>query len=144
MSLNRKAFMELALKISKNALPKCRPNPPVGCVLVRDGEIIATGYTREPGHAHAEADAISTIEGSLAGIEAYVTLEPCSFHNRTPSCAVTLAARGISTVYVAIEDPHPQNRGRGISILREAGVSVHTGLLADEVAEFISPYLIRE
>lgn len=136
-------FMTLALEASKRALPHCLPNPPVGCVLVRDMQVIATGYTRQPGHFHAEADALSQISGSLANVSAFVTLEPCSFHGRTPSCAKALAERGITEVYVGMTDPDPRNNGAGLQILRAAGIKVIEHGCADIVREFLAPFLHR-
>lgn len=134
-------FMALAFEESKKALPVCLPNPPVGCVLVQDGKVIASGYTQAPGHHHAEASAIQSLQGSLSNVTAYVTLEPCSFIGRTPSCANTLIERGIKTVFVAIKDPDPRNNGKGIKMLHDSGVNVTTGLLADSILEFLTPYL---
>ena len=92
--------MKLALTESMKALPECRPNPPVGCVLAIGSKVIAKGFTQEVGGMHAEAHALSQIEGSLENVIAYVTLEPCSFKGRTPSCATTLIQRDIGEVYV--------------------------------------------
>jgi pyrimidine deaminase RibD-like protein len=134
-------FMDLALKEGRKALPACLPNPPVGCVLVKDGEVIATGYTNPPGKHHAEAMALAQVRGALLGVTAYVTLEPCSFHGRTPSCAKTLAARGIDRVVVAILDPDPRNAGAGAEMLRVAGVKVCVGTLEVLAREDLGPYL---
>ena len=134
-------FMAMALEESKKALPNCQPNPPVGCVLVRDRVVIASGYTKEPGNNHAEASALQSIIGSLENVIAYVTLEPCSFKGRTPSCASALIARGIEKVFVAIEDPDPRNSGKGIQMLRDTGISVTENILSDPVLQFLSPYL---
>lgn len=125
-------FMREALAEGRKALPECRPNPPVGCVLVRDGEIIARGHTQPPYQHHAEPMALSQVQGDLSDVVAFVTLEPCSFHNRTPSCAKQLVARGLAAVVVAMRDPHPRNRGAGIAVLVEAGVEVIEGVLEDE------------
>ncbi|OUS28192.1 riboflavin-specific deaminase [Gammaproteobacteria bacterium 45_16_T64] len=135
--------MVLALEESKKALPHCLPNPPVGCVLVQDGTFMASGYTKEPGSDHAEASVMQSITGSLEGMVAYVTLEPCSFHGRTPSCANALIERGIKEVFVAIEDPDPRNSGRGIRMLRDAGITVTENILSDSVSQFLSPYLYK-
>jgi len=134
-------FMRVALDESKRALPGCIPNPPVGCALVRDGVVVATGFTQPPYQPHAEPMALAQLEGDLQDVTAYVTLEPCSFHQRTPSCAKGLIARRIGAVYVAMIDPHPRNQGRGIELLREAGIPVEAGLLEDEVQAFLRPYL---
>jgi pyrimidine deaminase RibD-like protein len=138
-----RGYMRAALDASRNALPACLPNPPVGCVLVRDGVIVARGFTGPPYHPHAEPAAIAQLgdPGDLSDVIAFVTLEPCSFHQRTPSCAKELVARRIGAVYAAMLDPHPRNQGRGIALLREGGVKVEVGLLEAEVRPFLSPYL---
>ena len=134
-------FMQLALAEGKKALPACRPNPPVGCVLVRDGKVIATGHTQPPGKHHAEAMALAQVQGELSGTTAFVTLEPCSFHGRTPSCAQALVARGIGHVVIAMLDPDPRNAGAGAEILRAAGVLVTIGTLEARAHDDLSPYL---
>ena len=135
--------MRLALETSRAALPERRPNPPVGCVILdAEGIVLVTGYTHAPGGPHAEASALASFEGPLGDCHAYVTLEPCSFHGRTPSCAQALVARGIGAVTVAIEDPDPRNQGCGVQILREAGIPVTMGVLEDEVRNFLAPYLL--
>jgi pyrimidine deaminase RibD-like protein len=138
---SHETFMALALSESKKALPSCFPNPPVGCVLVRDGQVVATGYTKAPGEYHAEADALAKCSGPLTGLTAYVTLEPCSFHGRTPSCADALIKQGIKRVVVALVDPDPRNNGKGLEKLRQAGVDVVQGVCSGEVGEFLEPYL---
>lgn len=137
-----KYFMRLAQLEGRKALPKCLPNPPVGCVLVKEGRVIACGYTQSPGQPHAEAMALSQIEGDLSGVVAYVTLEPCSFHGRTPSCAKALVSRGIKQVVVSTLDPDPRNAGAGIEMLKAAGVEVTMGILEKSVLKDIGPYLI--
>ena len=134
-------FMRMALEVSKKALPHCLPNPPVGCVLVQGDTVVASGYTRQPGYDHAEADAMGMITGSLETVVAYVTLEPCSFVGRTPSCANSLIERDIKEVFVAIEDPDPRNSGRGITMLRDAGINVTVGILSEPVSQYLSPFL---
>jgi pyrimidine deaminase RibD-like protein len=136
-------FMQLALKESQKALPGCLPNPPVGCVLVRDGIVISKGYTQQPGACHAEAHALAQLQAVPAGVSAYVTLEPCSFFGRTPSCAQALVKSGIETVYIGITDPDPRNSGKGIDILRESGIQVILDVLSMPISEFLSPYLIK-
>ncbi|MCV6069421.1 deaminase, partial [Escherichia coli] len=88
-------FMRRALEVSKNALPECQPNPPVGCVLVKDNQIVSEGHTQAIGGNHEEVEALNAYQGSLEAVTAYVTLEPCSFVGRTPACAVTLVKSGI-------------------------------------------------
>jgi len=134
-------FMLIALENSHLALPLCRPNPPVGCVIVHNGEVVSTGFTRSLGHHHAEIDAISGLTVPLSECEMYVTLEPCSYQGRTPSCAQALAEMKPKHVYIAIEDPHPRNQGAGLNILRNAGVSFTLGLGEKEVSNFLSSYL---
>jgi pyrimidine deaminase RibD-like protein len=140
---NDEKFMLRAFELSKQALPLCRPNPPVGCVLVKNGCIVSEGFTQEPGMDHAEAHAISNYIGEFNGITAYVTLEPCSFVGRTPSCADSLAKLGIARVVVAMVDPDPRNSGNGLNILRRSDVKVDVGVCKKEVSEFISQYLIK-
>jgi pyrimidine deaminase RibD-like protein len=134
-------FMQRALEISRNALPECQPNPPVGCVLVKDDRIVSEGHTQAIGGNHAEVEALNGYDGSLENVTAYVTLEPCSFVGRTPACAVTLVNSGIKKVVVAMLDPDPRNSGRGIDILNQAGVEVEVGVCGDEVRAFLTPYL---
>ncbi|MGV3614672.1 MAG: bifunctional diaminohydroxyphosphoribosylaminopyrimidine deaminase/5-amino-6-(5-phosphoribosylamino)uracil reductase RibD [Fimbriimonas sp.] len=136
-------FMALALEVGRLALPRCLPNPPVGCVLVRNGKVVATGYTREPGAFHAEADALSRLSGRPDDVVAYVTLEPCSFQGRTPACARALVESGIREVHVAILDPDPRNDGKGIAILQAAGVKTTCGHLREEAWRDLAPYLYQ-
>lgn len=105
MSIESEEFMQAALLEGRRALPLCLPNPPVGCVLVKTGSIIARGHTQPPGLHHAEAMALSQVSGDLTEVTAYVTLEPCSFQGRTPSCAQALVASDIKRVVVAISIP---------------------------------------
>lgn len=133
--------MSLALQASQQALPDCLPNPPVGCVLVKDAQVLAVGYTRAPGQHHAEADALSQVDGSLQGVSVFVTLEPCSFHGRTPSCAKALIEREVDAVYVALVDPDARNNGAGLQMLRAAGIDVYEGVGGEAVARFLQPYL---
>lgn len=135
--------MREALVESAAALPACRPNPPVGCVIVHGNAVVARGYTGPPGQPHAEAAALLNLPPSLdrGELTAIVTLEPCSFAGRTPSCALALIASRIPRVIVATIDPHPKNQGRGVQLLREAGVEVEIGVLEARVLEFIGPYL---
>jgi pyrimidine deaminase RibD-like protein len=135
-------FMSLALDQGRKALPACLPNPPVGCVLVRDGRVVATGYTNPPGAWHAEAMALSQLEGPLTDVTAYVTLEPCSFHGRTPSCALELVKRHVPRVFVAMLDPDPRNNGAGIDVLRRAGIEVSVGVLEDRARAELGPWLV--
>ncbi|MGF1979232.1 MAG: bifunctional diaminohydroxyphosphoribosylaminopyrimidine deaminase/5-amino-6-(5-phosphoribosylamino)uracil reductase RibD [Nostoc sp. CmiSLP01] len=135
--------MLAALKQSRKALPECLPNPPVGCVIVDAQNIVSQGYTHAPGKYHAEADALLHIElQAFDYLKMYVTLEPCSFDGRTPSCALAIAKYPqIHEIYVSIIDPDPRNNGQGLDILRKAGKIVHVGLCANEVGDFLHQYL---
>ncbi|MGE3905439.1 MAG: bifunctional diaminohydroxyphosphoribosylaminopyrimidine deaminase/5-amino-6-(5-phosphoribosylamino)uracil reductase RibD, partial [Reyranellaceae bacterium] len=110
-------WMTAALALARRNLGRTWPNPSVGCVLVRDGRLLANGWTQEGGRPHAEAHALTRAAEagiSLQGATAYVTLEPCSHHGRTPPCAEALIAAGIGRVVVAISDPDRRVAGRGI------------------------------
>lgn len=144
MSKNLAYFMREALREGRKALPACLPNPPVGCVLVKDGLIIARGYTNPPGQPHAEAMALRLVQGDLHQVTAFLTIEPCAFYGRTPSCAVALVSRKIQHVVVALIDPHPQNQGRGIHMLQEAGIPVTLGILQEEADRDLRAYLLKE
>lgn len=137
--------MLAALAQSRKALPKCLPNPPVGCVIIDAQQIVAQGYTRTPGKHHAEADALKQIQGKAFNfLKMYVTLEPCSFHGRTPACALAIAEDPrIHEIYVSIIDPDPRNNGQGLDILRKAGKIVNIGLCANEVNAFLNQYLLQ-
>ena len=125
-------FMAQALRLARRGLETTSPNPRVGCVIVRDGQVIAEGWHRRAGDAHAEVLALSAAGESARGATAYVTLEPCSHHGRTPPCADALVAAGVVRVIVATEDPNPRVAGAGLARLRSAGVDVKSGVLAAE------------
>lgn len=108
------------------------PNPLVGAVLVRDGVIVARGYHKRFGDAHAEVECLRAYSGSLAHTTLYVNLEPCSHYGKTPPCADLIIQRGIKKVVVAMKDPNPRVAGKGIAKLRRAGVEVVTGVLKAE------------
>lgn len=134
--------MRHALAQGRKALPACVPNPPVGCVLVRDNEVISEGFTQPPGLDHAEAMALDRLIGNASGVTAYVSLEPCAFHGRTPSCAHALVKAGVERVFVAMLDPDPRNAGAGIQILRDGGVEVVVGVLETEANSDLSAFLL--
>jgi len=136
-------YMLRALELSRKALPDCAPNPPVGCVLVKNNLIVSEGFTQAIGGNHAEVEALNAYEGSLDGVTAYVTLEPCSFVGRTPACAKTLVKSGIKTLVVSLLDPDRRNSGSGISILKQAGIEVGVGLCKEQVDCFLGPYLSK-
>ncbi len=120
--------MSLAIRLARKGLFSTDPNPRVGCVISRDDKVIASGWHQQAGGAHAEVYAIDNAGTSLVGATAYVTLEPCSHHGRTPPCCEALAACGIARVVVAMQDPNPQVSGAGIDYLRQQGIRVDYGL----------------
>src|SRR5262245_15444482 len=132
VSADHEHWMRLALTESRRALPACAPNPPVGCVIVAGGQLLASGYTGPPGQPHAEAMAFHSLPCPPNGVTVYVTLEPCSFEGRTPSCAKALATSRVACVYVGIVDSDPRNQGRGIEILKAVGIRVEVGVLEVE------------
>ena len=134
-------FMLEAQQEGHKALPACLPNPPVGCVIVKEGQIVARGYTNRPGFAHAEAMALDRLADDTDYAILFVTLEPCAFQGRTPSCAKRIATTNIKQVYVGIVDPDPRNNGRGIALLEKAGISVRLGILAESIRSELQPYL---
>lgn len=123
-SAHDSAWMQAALEQARLALPVSAPNPPVGCVIVRSGVLIGQGHTQEAGGPHAEVMALRDAQArgeSLRGATAYVTLEPCSHHGRTPPCADALIREGLARVVVALRDPNPLVAGQGAARLRAAG-----------------------
>jgi diaminohydroxyphosphoribosylaminopyrimidine deaminase/5-amino-6-(5-phosphoribosylamino)uracil reductase len=125
-------YMRLALDLAKQGRGAAYPNPLVGAVLVKDGQIIGTGWHRGPGQAHAEVAALRGCQGSPRGATLYVTLEPCNHHGRTPPCTETIIAAGIAEVKYAVADPNPAVGGKGAERLRAAGIRVTAGLLKPE------------
>ncbi len=135
-------YMARALELASRGRYWCSPNPHVGCVLVRDGVVLGEGFTQPPGGAHAEIEALQQAS-FCQGATAYVTLEPCSHWGRTGPCVDALLAAGIARVVVAIEDPFPEVAGRGLQRLREAGIAVEVGLMADAARREIVGFLLR-
>ncbi len=137
-------FMRQAIIEGRKALPKCLPNPPVGCVIVADGKIVSRGHTNEPGKPHAEAMALQLLDSEIENFTMFVTLEPCSFQGRTPSCAKAIAAQKerVKSIYVGMIDSHPKNQGTGITILKAANIAVEVGVLLEEVKKDLEDYLI--
>ena len=137
-SLDDETFMRRALELAAMAMNHATPNPRVGCVLVREGVIIAEGFTQRPGEPHAEAHAIKNARAkgtNLEGATAYVTLEPCNHFGKTPACTEGLMAAGIKRVVTAMEDPNPMVSGTGHARLRDAGIDVRVGLLSHDALE---------
>jgi len=136
-------WMRLALGLAARGLGNTWPNPAVGCVIVQGDLAVGRGWTQPGGRPHAEAEALAQAGAAARGATAYVTLEPCSHHGRTPPCAEALAKAGISRVVAAIEDPDPRVSGQGFECLREAGIDVDTGCLAADAAELNAGFLIH-
>jgi diaminohydroxyphosphoribosylaminopyrimidine deaminase / 5-amino-6-(5-phosphoribosylamino)uracil reductase len=133
--------MTLALQLSAVARRRSAPNPWVGCALLRDGEVVGQGASEPAGRAHAEAVALEYAGDRARGATAYVTLEPCSHHGRTPPCADALIAAGVSRVVAALEDPDSRVAGTGFARLAAAGVDVTVGVGAEAVTRDLAPYL---
>jgi len=141
--MSDQVFMQQALDLAKRGRFTTSPNPNVGCVIVQDGEVIGQGWHKKAGEGHAEVNALREAGDKARGATAYVTLEPCSHHGRTPPCCDALIAAGISRVIVAMQDPNPQVAGRGLHRLRQAGIDVEFGLLAAEAEALNRGFLKR-
>ncbi|MDR2626244.1 MAG: bifunctional diaminohydroxyphosphoribosylaminopyrimidine deaminase/5-amino-6-(5-phosphoribosylamino)uracil reductase RibD, partial [Zoogloeaceae bacterium] len=137
------AAMQQALRLAERGLYSATPNPRVGCVLTKEGAVIGEGWHQRAGEPHAEIHALFAAGGKAQGATAYVTLEPCSHHGRTPPCADALIAAGVRRVVAAMEDPNPQVSGRGLARLRAAGVTVETGLLEEAARELNIGFIAR-
>jgi len=121
-------FMALALALGRRGMGRVWPNPAVGCVLVNKGQIVGRGWTADGGRPHAEVRALAQAGPAAGGATAYVTLEPCSHQGQTPPCAQALIDAGVARVVIATGDPDPRVAGRGIGMLRDAGITVDLGL----------------
>ncbi|MEI2807865.1 bifunctional diaminohydroxyphosphoribosylaminopyrimidine deaminase/5-amino-6-(5-phosphoribosylamino)uracil reductase RibD [Albidovulum sp.] len=135
--------MAHALGLARRGLGRVWPNPAVGCVLVAGSRVIGRGFTRPGGRPHAETVALEAAGQAARGATAYVTLEPCAHHGRTPPCAEALAAAGVARVVTAIEDPDPRVSGRGHAMLRTAGVDVTERVLEGEARALQRGFLTR-
>lgn len=125
-------MMSRAIQLARRGFYTTRPNPSVGCVIVKEGVIIGEGFHQKAGEPHAEVHALAMAADNARGATAYVTLEPCSHYGRTPPCALALINAGVARVVVAVEDPNPQVAGRGSQMLRDAGIRVDVGLHQSE------------
>ncbi|OPX39434.1 MAG: riboflavin biosynthesis protein RibD [Desulfobacteraceae bacterium 4484_190.1] len=125
-------FMKEALRQARKALGRTSPNPVVGAVIVKDGNILARGYHHRAGLPHAEAEAISKLNGKAHGCTLYVTLEPCNHHGKTPPCTEAILKSGIKRVVVGMKDPNPLVSGGGLEFLKEKGIEVKSGVLESE------------
>jgi diaminohydroxyphosphoribosylaminopyrimidine deaminase / 5-amino-6-(5-phosphoribosylamino)uracil reductase len=131
-TMDHRDFMNTAIEMAKSTIGQTRPNPAVGCLLVNNGRIVGMGAHLKAGEGHAEIQALKMAGSEAEGSTAYVTLEPCSHHGRTPPCSDALIHAGVSEVYVASQDPNPLVAGKGVSKLQAAGIKVTIGLLEEE------------
>ncbi len=136
-------LMGHALQLAERGLWTTSPNPRVGCVLARDGEIVGEGWHEKAGQAHAEVHALHAAGERARGATAYVTLEPCSHTGRTPPCAEALIAAGVTRVVAAMSDPNPLVAGKGLAMLRAAGIATASGLLENEAGELNIGFISR-
>jgi diaminohydroxyphosphoribosylaminopyrimidine deaminase/5-amino-6-(5-phosphoribosylamino)uracil reductase len=135
-------FMSRAIQLAAKGLYTTHPNPRVGCVLVKDGEVVGKGYHRRAGEPHAERNALAVAGQKARGATAYVSLEPCSHHGRTPPCSDGLIEAGVSRVVAAMQDPNPLVAGAGLNQLTAAGIEVQVGVMQAQ-AEALNPGFIR-
>lgn len=136
--------MWAALSLARRGLGRVWPNPSVGCVILdKAGQVVGRGVTQPGGRPHAETEALRQAGAAAAGGTAYVTLEPCAHHGKTPPCAEALIAAGIRRCVVALQDPDPRVAGRGLDKLRQSGCAVILGVLADEATEITAGFLKR-
>lgn len=135
--------MARALELAQRGLYTTTPNPRVGCVIVRDGIVVGEGWHERAGGPHAEAIALDAAGAQAANATAYVTLEPCAHHGRTPPCADALVRAGLSSVVAAMADPNPLVSGKGLTRLREAGVNVRVGVMEEEARELNIGFVSR-
>jgi len=133
--------MRAALGLARRGLGRVWPNPAVGCILVKDGRVVGRGWTQPGGRPHAETEALARAGALAKGATAYVTLEPCSHHGKTPPCAEALVAAGISRAVIALNDPDSRVAGRGIARLEAADVELALGILEAEAAELNAGFL---
>ena len=136
-------YMAAALALARRGLGRVAPNPSVGALIVKDGVVIARGWTADGGRPHAETIALQAAGAAANGATLYVTLEPCSHHGRTPPCADAVIAAGIARVVSAVDDPDPRVGGRGHARLAAAGIEVRSGVLAKEAARLNRGHILR-
>jgi diaminohydroxyphosphoribosylaminopyrimidine deaminase/5-amino-6-(5-phosphoribosylamino)uracil reductase len=136
-------YMARALRLAAHGLFTTDPNPRVGCVLVRDGEIVGEGWHERAGEAHAEINALRAAGGRSSGATAYVTLEPCCHHGRTPPCTDALIRADLARVVVAMEDPNPRVAGEGLRVLQQSGIETAAGVLAAEAGKLNPGFVMR-
>ena len=143
MAASDQAYMARALELARKGIYSTHPNPRVGCVIVRDGQVVGEGWHVRAGEPHAEVHALRQAGELARGATAYVTLEPCSHHGRTPPCADALVAAGVGRVVAAMQDPNPQVAGRGLKRLADAGIAVESGVLEAEARALNAGFIKR-
>ena len=136
-------FMAQALRLAERGLYSTSPNPRVGCLIVSEGAVVGEGWHQRAGSAHAEINALQAAGDRAKGATAYVTLEPCSHHGRTPPCAEALISSGVSRVVAAMQDPNPLVAGKGLSMLTAAGIVAECGLLESAARELNIGFISR-
>ncbi|MEN2397275.1 bifunctional diaminohydroxyphosphoribosylaminopyrimidine deaminase/5-amino-6-(5-phosphoribosylamino)uracil reductase RibD [Pseudomonas halotolerans] len=136
-------YMARALELARRGHYTTHPNPRVGCVIVRDGQVVGEGWHIRAGEPHAEVHALRAAGEQARGATAYVTLEPCSHHGRTPPCADALVNAGVARVVAAMEDPNPDVAGRGLQRLAQAGIATESGVLEGEARLLNQGFLKR-
>ena len=136
-------YMARAIELARKGLYTTHPNPRVGCVIVRDGQIVGEGWHVRAGEPHAEVHALRAAGALARGATAYVTLEPCSHHGRTPPCAEGLVNAGVARVVAAMQDPNPEVAGRGLKRLADAGIEVRCGVLESQARALNQGFLKR-
>jgi len=136
-------YMARALELARKGLYTTHPNPRVGCVIVRDGQVVGEGWHVRAGEPHAEVHALRAAGEKARGATAYVTLEPCSHHGRTPPCADALVNAGVARVVAAMQDPNPEVAGRGLLRLAQAGIATLSGVMEQEARAINQGFLKR-
>lgn len=136
-------YMEQAIKLAKKGMGKVYPNPMVGAIVVKDGEIVGTGYHMKYGTHHAEVHALEEAGKRAKGATLYVSLEPCSHHGKTPPCADLVIEKGIKKVVVAMKDPNPLVNGKGLDKLRDAGIEVVENIMQEQAEELNAGFITR-
>lgn len=141
--LNDQAFMAEALRLANKGLYTTRSNPRVGCIIVKDNEIIGRGFHTYPGTPHAEICALNSAKGSVGDATVYVTLEPCAHHGKTPPCSEALIDANVKKVIIAMLDPNPLVNGKGIHLLEANGIETLCNIMATEAAELNKGFIKR-
>ena len=143
LSAGDSVWMAQALHLAERGCYTTSPNPRVGCVLVKDGKLLAEGWHERAGEPHAEVHALRVAGAAAKGATAFITLEPCSHHGRTPPCADALIAAGVTRVVIAMQDPNPQVAGQGLARLRAAGIEAECGLMEASARELNIGFVTR-